>query len=62
VPTTPQPCATTTIEDLAAIAAKIQPITRSAAPTNRRRIEAIFNSYGITFNDAPTTNGETPCR
>ena len=58
----PQPCATITIDDLAAIAAKIHPLTRSTNPGNGRRIEAIFNDYGITFNDAPTTDGETPCR
>jgi len=65
MPATPQPCATITLDDLAAIAAKIQPLTRSANPgtaRNTRRIEAIFNSYGVTFSDTPTTNGETPCR
>ncbi|RSM47789.1 hypothetical protein DMB66_47540 [Actinoplanes sp. ATCC 53533] len=65
MPTTPQPCATITVDDLAAIAAKIQRLTRSASPgtaRNARRMEAIFNSYGIAFNDAPTTDGETPCR
>ena len=46
MPTTAQPCVTISIDDLAAIAAKIQPVTRSANPTSRRRIEAIFNSYG----------------
>ena len=65
MPTTPQPCATITIDDLAAIAKKIQSLTRSANPgngRNARHIEAVFNDYGITFNDAPTTDTETSCR
>ena len=62
MPTTPPPRATITIDDLAAIAKKIQPLTRSTNPAHRRRIEAIFNGYGLAFNDTPTSQGDTSCR
>ena len=55
---TPQPRATVTLDDLAAIATRIEPFTRSANPGDTRatrHIEAIFASYGITFSTHPPT-------
>jgi len=64
--TTPQPCATITLDVLATIAARIQPLTRSGSPGDTRttrRIEAIFASYGIAFTDTSAApQRETPCR
>jgi hypothetical protein len=63
MPTTPQPCATITLDVLATIAARIQPLNANAGDTRTtRRIEAIFASYGIAFTDTPAApDRETPC-
>ena len=59
------PTAAITIDDLAAIAEQTQHLTQSADPSNdrnTRRIEAIFNGYGIAFNDTSTSREDTSCR
>ncbi|GLZ00818.1 hypothetical protein [Actinoplanes sp. NBRC 103695] len=63
--TTPQPYPTIILDDLATIAAQIQPLIQSANLGDTqatRRIEEVFASYGIVFTDTPAVpDREAPC-
>ena len=63
MPATPKPCATITLDVLATIAARIQPLTANPGDARTtRRIEAIFASHGIAFTDTPAApDRETAC-